>query len=317
MKTVLIIGLILSKYILTIGQNNYWMKPYAYNKFVNKANISWACEMHNEFSFKGINDSSFNIHAYLKYSQKTGKIKSYLTADYPDYEINKWAKGWSDDYFYEIKKEKNLNLENIVDSCDLIKFFEILFIEDQKLKSQIISAGVEYKFVTSHGVYLGNSTLSSSSLNYYGEIQTSKNDELFYLGTNLLYFNSDSIEPTNCLKKSYGMSLPLALWYNAATGITKIRDLKTNKFLKANEVMEYSVIDSIENILIIDSLFPKKQMTPGPPAYSYLGNVEIEQKWYYNKTKDIFFSKINKAFLYIISANTIEPDKKRFEIIFE
>ena len=46
-------------------------------------------------------------------------------------------------------------------------------------------------------------------------------------------------------------------------------------------------------------------MQPGAAAYLYFSAIEITENWYYNKTKDAFYSTIDNAYLYIKDLDSI------------
>ena len=61
-------------------------------------------------------------------------------------------------------------------------------------------------------------------------------------------------------------------------------------------------------------------MQPDAAAYLYFSAIEIIENWYYNKTKDAFYSTIDNAYLYIKDLDSITNlyrTDKRFKIIFK
>ena len=287
--------------------------PYKYNSFINNSDISWACEMYNIHSF----NRPFSIHKYLINSQKSGKIKSYHTV------ISKWIKGKIEDYYFEIDKKYHLisQEETYKDTTDEVKFHEIFYLEDHKLKSHIITAAPLLKVFTSTGIYLGNAITSFSSLNYYSKQKYNEKDSIIYLGNTYSILNFDSLESGLGLKKNYGMTLPLALWYDLSKGFNSVIDLKSNSTISPQNIMDFSAFDSTEHTRVIDSM-PDflSYKVPGPPAFSYFSDIGISQEWYYNKTKDVFFANISKVYLYIEyydEKSFLYLNEKRFEINFK
>ncbi len=302
---------------LLFGQNEYWKLPYKYNSFINKADISWACEMQNIHSFD-LQPDSFNIHEYIKKAQKNGTIRSYLTTDMFPYDAKKWAKAVPTDYYFEVDKGYIKECcEDLHDSLKSIEFHEIFYVEDHKLKSKITSAGPQYKIFTSLGIYLGNTIASYSSLSYYPEPKPDKKDIIRFLGTTYTTFNFDSIESSTSLKKTYGMTLSLLLWYDLSKGFNNVMDMKSNKVIPPKLVMDFSPFDSTD-VSCGDTTAMCK--VPGAPGFIYFSDIGIYQNWYYNKTKDIFFNKITKTNLYIKyqdQKSFIYRNEKRFEINFK
>lgn len=300
--------------------NRYLTLPYKHNSFVTKANISWASEKHNVHSFDGKFDEEGNIHTYLLKKQKNGTLKSFLTNDYDTSIINKWAIAKSDGFFSEISKEWNNQLEGRSDSITTIDFHEILYFQNNKLKSHIVAAGPQLRILTSNGIYIGNSVTSYSNLNLKPQNSSGKQKDLVYLGKTYILLYSDSLEMEFNLKKTFGMPLSLNMWYALSKGFNKVNDLKRKTTIRQDDVLNYSPFDSVEVIIPIDSIVPLRYMTAGAPAYHYFSDIGLSQEWFYNKKKKMFFNRISSAFLYIRyydEASQEYLNEKRFEISFE
>ena len=98
--------------------------------------------------------------------------------------------------------------------------------------------------------------------------------------------------------------------------------MKNGNLISPANVFEYS--DSTE-LIEYDSLGSAilskvKIMRPGGYVNNYFTSVGISQDWYYNKTKNLFFNEINKAYLYIggwrDDNHNLHLNDKRFEINF-
>lgn len=300
------------------AQNKYWQLPHDYNSFVTNSNISWAIEtwMHHSF----VKNGSIDIHSYLVNAQRRGKVKSYITSDYGESFIKQWGKKAAGDFYIEVDDSLNLQIsDTLKDSTNSVLFHEIYYLENHKLKTQIISGGPEYPIITSNGIYLGNSVTAYSSLHFYNTKLKDIGDKVYFLGQTNTILNIDSVESACSLKKSFGMNLYLNLWHDLAHGYNQVIDLKDNTIIPRKIVLNYSPFDSTE-LQPDDTILPYKIMRPGAAGYLYFSNIEIIEKWYYNKTKDAFYSTIDNAYLYIKyfdSLTNLYRTDKRFKIIFK
>jgi hypothetical protein len=299
------------------AQNKYWQLPHDYNSFVNNSNISWAIEtwMHHSF----VKNELIDIHSYLVSAQRSGKIKSYVTIDYDESVVKPWKRKTMGDFYLEIDKAFNLLVpDSLKDSTNSMLFHEIYYLENHKLKTQIISGGAEYPVITSNGIFLGNGVAAYSSLHFYNSKLKDHADKIYFLGQTNTFLNIDSAEATCSLKKSFGMNLCLNLWNDLADGYNQVIDLKNITIIPRKIILNYSPFDSTE-VEPGDTILPYKIMQPGAAGYLYFSNIEIIEKWYYNKTKDAFYSTIDNAYLYIKypdSLTNVYRTDKRFKIIF-
>lgn len=115
------------------------------------------------------------------------------------------------------------------------------------------------------------------------------------------------------------MNVSLALWYGLSKGFNKVVDLKTSKLIPPAAIMNYAAFDSVDAASNTDTLSVANRIITGVPAYNYFSDITLLQDWYYNKTKDFFYTRIRKAFLHITyfdSKEFIYKNEKRFEISF-
>ena len=116
------------------------------------------------------------------------------------------------------------------------------------------------------------------------------------------------------------MPLSLNLWYDLSKGFNKVIDININKAISKEDILDYTTFDSTEYNISDDTIVFRKYKVPGVAAFSCFSDIGILQSWYYNKTKDIFFNEISKAYLYIRyqdSKSILTLNEKRFEIIFK
>jgi len=297
--------------------NRYEKLPY--NSFISLPDLDWACEIFSEHDFDSGKKEQFDIHSYLMKAQVKGEIKSYRSIDYPYWEIKTEGKK-IDDYFFEMPKECNEKPDVMRDSGRTVEFQEIFYYKDHRLYSHIVSAAPLFKVFTANGWYVGNSTTSLSSLNYYPGTKKDRSDEVIYLGDTHSILDFDSIERRSFLKKNYGMTLSLLLWHDLSLGFNEAVDLKDGRVVPANEIMMTSPFDSIEYFSGIDTVPAIMQKMPAPPVFQSFTDIEIQQSWYYNKTKDVFFDKIVKLYIYAWNGDPksfLWNNQRRYEVIFK
>jgi len=316
MKISCIVLIALLQTLVSPAQNQYGRQPYKYNSFITRPGITWASETYNTYEFDQQTDKPFDIHGYLINAQKTGKIKSYLNTAFTPEDINQWKTKKITDYYFEISKDySNQKLQAFTDSTRLIEFHEIFYLQNHQLKSQVISAAPQLKVFTSSGIYIGNTISSFSSINYYATQKQNKKDKVIFLGSTSQTINFDSMETNLGLKKTYGRTLSLALWYDLSKGFNKVIDLKTNDTVASTLIMDFPAFDSSVVYASNDSAYKVKS----PPVYNYFSEITVLQDWYYNQTKDIFVNKIPKVFLHIKyydERQAVYITEKRFEIMF-
>jgi len=115
------------------------------------------------------------------------------------------------------------------------------------------------------------------------------------------------------------MNLISNIWYAASKDKIVILDILRNLRVQPNEIMNYTIFDSVEVVVPIDSIYPYRYKIAGDPVQKYLTNsIEISQDWFYNKTKNFFYSIIKEVFLYALILNRKSKKKrKRFKVIFK
>jgi hypothetical protein len=293
------------------------VSPYPHNKFVLEPELSWGIESYFTHSFPRVAGAkSIDIHSYLATAQKGGKVKSFVTPEFGTEVVKQWGEGEASGYYTPVKVEYFIE-RGVKDTANQMIFHQIFYIEEAKLKSHIISAAPQYKVFTSGGLFIGNTAVAYSSLNYKPGNIGKKRDDIYFLGQTYSVLNVDSLEAASGLKKTYSRSMAVDLWHGLAQGINTVRDLKTSQIIPPQNVMSYTPFDSVNSNFIVDSIPTPVILVPGAPAHTAFAEVEVVQDWYYNKRRDIFYSRIPKVYLYIKNPNDTNAGKeKRFEVSF-
>jgi hypothetical protein len=321
-STILIAACIFS--LRSAAQKDYNKFPNNYNAFINDPSVSWACQYTSKYSFPNIKIEDKTIYRYFIDGQSTGQIKSYIEKDWivNSEGLTKLYKGKIKEDFYvevENKHRQDLFKDLNFDSLERISFEEILFIQNHTLLSYLIAASPTTDIITAHGVNLGNIGLSNSSINKDPNFISTKDDSVIFLGKTQDLFQIDSLEEHANIKKTYNMNIALTMWYDLSKVYNQAIDLKRNHIISSKNIMDYSVLDSIEVFHCGDTFpSPPDFKISGEPARLYFSHLGLSRDWYYNKTKNIFFSKINEAFLFtkVYLNQTKEEINKSIKIIF-
>jgi hypothetical protein len=303
--------------------NDYDVFPNIYNSFINGPAISWAGQAEGNADV-AFGDHKFdkypNIYDYIIAAQKSGKIKSYITGVWDPTAFAK-HKHHKSDFYVEVNKHYSRKGPSyLIDSLKNIHFDQVYFIQGHKLRSYIIAAAPEYQVITSEGVYLGNTIISFTAVNKNISPAADKNDKIVLLKTTAQVLRFDSIPNITPIKETYGMNLVSTLWYDLSKGYNKAIDLKTNKLIPAKNIMDYSGTDSVEEEMQGDDTTNIYYKVAGPPIERALSEVSVSQNWYYDVTKNIFYTSITDATIYAKEYDdqgVCTGDNPRIKILFK
>jgi hypothetical protein len=310
--------------------NDYDVYPNSYNSFINGPAISWAgqAEGNADVAFGDHKfDKYTNIYDYIIAAQKSGKVKSYITRVWDPAVLsgtgNDKPKAKNNNEFYiEVNKHYGRKGPSYsIDSLKNIHFDQVYFIQGHKLRSYIIAAAPEYQVFTSEGMYVGNTLISFTAINKNSAAAADKNDKIVLLKTTAQVLRFDSLPNITPIKETYGMNLVYTLWYDLSKGYNKAIDLKTNKRIPAKNIMEYSGTDSIEEVMQGgDDTTNIYYKVAGTPIRRNLSEISVSQNWYYDVTKNIFYTSITDATIYAKEYDdqgVVTGDNPRIKILFK
>lgn len=300
----IIIFLLVMKSSTLLSQNedypfdffSFRVQPSKHNSFfVKNDNIDWAIQFFNRISFA----DNIKVYDNLLNNQLENKIQNFITKSWLEYNKNftliEDPKEDANDYLkVKLKKEEVNYTQESYDALGNVEFDQILYLENNRLKSFIIAAGAQIKVFTSNGLYLGNTTIAYSYLNSLIKSNFNSNP----ISTTYQIFKIDSLEERSSLKKNYNMNLIFTLWNKCSLGFCNAIDLKRNKSIDPKNIIDYSVYDSTEQLFCGDTIYPTKVMIPGAPARFYFSHIGIPQEWFFDKKKKVFYSRINEIYLY-------------------
>lgn len=304
----------------SFGQYRYFYLPNDYNSFINSKDICWAATDNEVYHF---NDSKkiagTNIYDYLLKKMISRKITAYRSAEVP-------SRGegypYENSYLLTGKGEKiEVSPKLYADSLKSIRFQVIFYVENYCLKSHLISASPQYLLFSESGVNLGYTGSFITALNKNYRVINGKSDKIVFVKSMQSELNFEIPMNAAVLKETYGMNLLLSLWYGAATGKTQVVDLKTNIVIKPDEVMKYTIFDSLyANDYDSTGEITRTFKIPGVPVSSYMTNsAQFIQDIYYNITKNYFYTVIKDVLLWVKynDFHTHKPiEEKRFKILF-
>jgi len=303
--------------------NDYDVFPNSYNSFINGPGISWAGQA-EDIANVTFTDHKFgkysNIYDYIIAAQKSGKIKSYVTQAWDPGTLSGDKPKIKNKNDFYIEVDKHYGPSYSIDSVKNMRFDQVYFIQGHKLRSYIIAAAPEYQLFTSVGTYVGNTIATSTALNKNAAPPVDKNDKIVLLKTTAQVLRFDSLPNVTPIKETYGMNLVSTLWYDLSKGYNKAIDLKTNKLIPAKNIMDYSGTDSLEEQMQGDDTTNSYYKVPGTPIRRNLSEISISQNWYYDVTKNIFYTSITDATIYAKEYDdqgVCTGDNPRIKIIFK
>jgi hypothetical protein len=309
--------------------NDYDVFPNSYNSFINSPAISWAGQAEGNADV-AFGDHQFNkytnIYDYIIAAQKSGKIKSYITrvwdpgAFADNNPIKQKAKNKNEFYLEVNKHYGRKGPSYLIDSLKNIHFDQVYFIQNHKLRSYIIAAAPEYQVFTSAGFYVGNTISSFTALNKNMAPSANKKDHIVLLKTTAQVLRFDSIQNIIPIKETYGMNLVSTLWYDLSKGYNKAIDLKTSKAIPAKNIMDYSGTDSAQAVMQGEDSTNIYYKVAGTPIRHNLSEISVSQNWYYDVTKNIFYTATTDATLYAKEYDdqgVCTGDNPRIKIIFK
>ena len=303
-----------------VGPGQIFVFPNATNKFINSANISWAFDIEESYSFAdGKIFEGENIFNYIISKAVSKKIEAY------DLRQEGFV-GFENSTYSEFNKFSNKNLSKdeinhmLSDSLKTIKFHEVFYLNNYSFNCQLISAAPLTNYVAS-GVSLGLQEIFFCCKNIKDTISENISNDLIHLKRVERVLNFDSITHFKIIKQTYGLNLIQSIWHGASQGKIKLFDIKSNQTIPATKVMNYSYIDSTYSPMFDSTGSDVGSYTKSTNAffpYKLANSIKFTQDFYYDRRKNIFISTIRDCFLFVHNWDdknyklTIE---KRFKIL--
>lgn len=303
-----------------VGPNQTFVFPIITNHFINSANITWALDTEETYSFSESNKfDDEDIFKFLISKAISSKLEVYdpLNIGIEDYEnatYSSYAKFPNRKF---TKKELNFVL---ADSLKTIKFHEIFYLDNYLLKCKIISAAPMTNF-TSGGVSLGLQNIFFCCKNIKDTISIGNDKDIVHIKRIKRALNFDSIQGAKLIKQTYGFNLIQSLWHGASLGSIKLFDTKSQKTIDAKNVMNYSYLDSVQ-VPFYDSTGSVigYVRSAGQTAFPYklTNSIQFTQDIYFDSKQNIFFTTISDCFLFVKNWDDTNYKmilEKRFKIL--
>ena len=265
---------------------------HRYNNFVEEKNIRWAAEFSDTFHF-----SNPNLSEILRTQFLEGDIKVALVDDLENMESLRFESLPA--VMRRMRPNEEIAPTALRDSLfspgafnqqtkDLLEIRDIIYLEKNRLKSQVYAVSPKYIVQTSWGMILGTSNLFTTAFNSKRNWSKRVKRKAERIGgsrrTILLNENAGK-----SLKILYDQNLLQAIW----------PQLNSKYF-------ETSRIDSVKTALNVPRYDENgapgtiARLVPGLTPESFY-SVDIYQTWFYNKQKNVLFGNIEYLVLNIKS----------------
>ena len=313
MKKLTVILLLLSK--ISFAQPGSQQKPTQFDKFIIKPEIEWAAYINDRIIFA---NPSLNKLLLLRLDKD--EVKAALpvwNGSSEAVEIRYLAKSIIDtavlfphntlamfDSLGNQAKVEIIPYKLDTATFTLTDITQILYIENNQLKSYIPWVTTTIPVITSNGIFLGNAVYFSICFHSTYNYQLSKKNRISFLSQTKKKISIDSIDSNDKLKELYGRNLVQTLWPYILENKFQIFSVKNNIRLTPEEI-NTSLVNDIK-INETDYSFPVYDSAENIISYNYswalspkvFTEVELTQDWYYDHTNNIVFNKIREMYLY-------------------
>ena len=183
---------------------------------------------------------------------------------------------------------------------DLIKVYEKQFIINGKLNSTISYVSIIKDVITPQGIYLGKLEIFSTAFNKKNNYSPSPKDKIIFLTKTERELFVDSIKKENKYKETFGRNMVETLWPYVLANKLNVYSVATGKLLTLKEINSELIGNTSVIVPVYDSVgnATSKTIDKYPLQPNIFTKVIINQTWYYNDTKNIFFNKIPDIILY-------------------
>lgn len=304
-----------------VGAGQTFIFPNETNQFLNSANVNWALDTEESFTFADSKKiENLNIFNFIIKKALSGKLKAY-TLRLEGFE------GFENSTYSEYDKFPYIDLTNdqinyiLKDSLKTINFHEIFYLNNYSLSCQIISAAPSMNYASAAGISLGMQGIFYCCKSSKSVLPITNNKDLIHLKSIDRNLNFDSIESSKLVKQTYGLNLVQSIWTGASHGYIKLLDTKTNKVIAANDVLNYSYLDSVQ-VPVYDStgsiVGHTKRSGQAVFPYKLVNSIQFVQDFYYDTKRNVFLTTISNCFLFVKNwdeANSVLQIEKRFKVL--
>jgi hypothetical protein len=297
------------------AQKKLFSLPNTYNRFITSDNIIWAAELQDSLSFGESNKlRDKNIYDHLVLEAASAKLDVRKRQDYFETEA---FQNSDTSVYYGFKKVQFPNSDIdflLADSLKTIRLNEILYLENNLLKSKIILAAPLANFATASGVSMGKLEVFFCCK---PELALKEKSSLIFIKTFRRKIDTDSFPEFRLLKQSFGMNLPQSLWYGATQDRIQIIDEKYGKVIPKENILSYNDSLKQEEYDNNGKVIGYKMIRSLPIFECCLSNtIEFTQDVYYDLKSNSFYSVIKDCYLFSWTGFNM-PYAKRFKIVFK
>ena len=302
--------------IFLIISNSLFAQPAKvstkFDKFVKCPKIEWAAYASDTFSF---DKAGFNNLLLARLENK--KIKATAPVESRTENINE-AKFVSYDSIFNTHFGNSYEEFPVVDSVGEITGYsrlvprvdtsafkitevtQIIYVQKGVLKTYIPFVTPTLPVITSSGKYIGESFYFNTAYNGKYCRKSRKIKKLVYLSQTKKQINLNQRDADNTLKEMYGKNLIETLWPKVLNGEIEVFSLPNNERLTPEKIIQSNAgtlvpfYDSTSRATIYKYEFINEPLSP-----EKFTDVDLIQNWFYDKRKNMVFSKIVEMHLFI------------------
>lgn len=282
-----------------------------FNRFVKRPDIEWAMFRYDSISLDNSDFNQLLINRMKKKEIKTaewmwGGSKEEQKIIYRTVERNKEISSAIELVLPVYDTSGNISLSDLSTRSEertpinILNVYEIFFIKSGRLNAYTTYTAPVFLIITGSNDTLGRAEFFVTAINKNPFFKSAAKDRVTYLGQTRRAVLVDSVPPADRLKELYGRNLIKALWPTILSPKTEKILMSTGKKITAKELqggewtgnaVSVPQYDSVGNISDTRKIYPEINAAVFKKA-------EITQTWFYNRTKNIVFSKIPDIILF-------------------
>ncbi len=298
--------------------------PTKFDKFINLQKIQWAAYIGNTVTLDTYN---LTVELCKRFQNNEIKISLPLSRDSlmsgsQIFFLNKtdlaklsYAPGLSPSTNEQLKSTNRIDSNSA-----LLNLEEILYVANGKLHSYIPWISPKISVYTSRDHFIGTAEYFSSCINTKYKFAPSKRDKLIFINSTKKKIVIDGVPHTDMLKQLYGINILEAIWNYIINDKNEIIDIRSGQTTSLKNVKEFTYINSVQ-VPLYDSLgnIIAAKTYSEPLSPSLFQQIEINQSWFYDYTKNIVVNNIVDITLFLKNkgAQDEEELKPILKIIFK
>lgn len=300
--------------LLAVAQLPTLQKATPFDKFISQPPIRWAAYINDTVRFERYNLTRLLIEKFAKGQIKASLPVGFGSADAMQVKylrkeaidaikfpmladtIAGYVGDQPDAVNYTIRRRIPLDTSRSL----LSDITQILYIENDQLKSYIPWISPMFPAYTSSGIYLGESDYFSTCFNFNYATRFSSNHYSIALGSSQTFIKPDSIDRKYNLKELYGQGLLAALWPQILKGRYGLVEYEKKTGIKPGDLITPLLNQSLAQVPKYDSLgyISEYVMVKDPLTAADFPGLSIHFNWFYDTRLNLVYNQISRLDLW-------------------